>query len=70
MGLQLTLFLRTLQLVGLSVAHLKPTNLVIQGFNQSKQLPLGKISIKTRLDAIDDLVNFLVIDVDVANNAL
>lgn len=44
----------------------KLSSLVVQGFKQTKQSPPRKISIKARLDEMDDFVDFLVIDVNTA----
>lgn len=60
----------TLLLVGLTIVHLKPTSMVIQGFDQNKQHALGKVSIKTHFSEIEDFVNFLITDVDATYNVL
>lgn len=44
--------------------------MVIQGFDQSKQWPLGKIYIKIRFDEVEDFVDLLGIYVDAAYNAI
>lgn len=52
----------TLLSVELTVGHLKPTILVMQGFNGSKQRSLGKISIRTCFNEVDDFMDFPIID--------
>lgn len=46
--------LRKLLSIGLIVDHLKHSSMVIQGFDQSEQRPLGKIAIKSRFGEIED----------------
>lgn len=67
-GSKVNIFPWTILYVGLPVAHLKCSIMVIQGFDQNEQWPLGKISIKTRFGKIED--DLLVIVVEVAYNEL
>lgn len=60
----------TLLSARLTIDHIKPASMVIQGFDKSEQQPLEKIPIKTRFDEIGNFVDFLVVDMDAAYNTL
>ncbi|KAF7149768.1 hypothetical protein RHSIM_Rhsim02G0166900 [Rhododendron simsii] len=61
---------RALGIIGVRLSQLRPCHLVIQGFNQNEQRPMGKIKLRTKFGGIEEDTEFLVIDVDTSYNAL
>ncbi|XP_058216876.1 uncharacterized protein LOC131327758 [Rhododendron vialii] len=61
---------RALGIIGVRLSQLQPCHLVIQGFNQNEQHPMGKIKLRTKFGGIKEDTEFLVIDVDTSYNAL
>ena len=61
---------RALSLLSVPLSHLRPSHLVIQGFNQNEQRPMGKIRLQTKFGDIKEDTEFLVIDMDTSYNAL
>ena len=45
---------RILSLLGLRLLELQPSRLVIQGFNQNEQRPIGKIQLRTKFGDIEE----------------
>ncbi|KAH7853285.1 hypothetical protein Vadar_000919 [Vaccinium darrowii] len=61
---------RALGMIGVRLSQLRPCHLVIQGFNQNEQRPMGKIKLRTKFGSIEEDTEFLVIDVNTSYNAL
>ncbi|KAG8376466.1 hypothetical protein BUALT_Bualt09G0066400 [Buddleja alternifolia] len=61
---------KMLSILGVHPSKLRASNVVVQGFNQSEQRPLGKITFRTKFDVIEENTEFLVIEVDTSYNAL
>ncbi|KAG8369437.1 hypothetical protein BUALT_Bualt14G0013600 [Buddleja alternifolia] len=59
-----------LSILGVHPSKLRASNVVVQGFNQSEQRPLGKITLRTKFDVIEENTEFLVIEADTSYNAL
>ncbi|KAH7861474.1 hypothetical protein Vadar_026676 [Vaccinium darrowii] len=52
------------------LSQLRPCHLVIQGFNQNEQRPMGKIKLRIKFGSIEEDTKFPVIDVNTSYNAL
>ena len=61
---------KALKAIGLSTAHLSPTMLTIQGFNQVGQKAMGTISLKVVMEDLYTDTLFHVIDANTSYNAL
>ncbi|KAH7836484.1 hypothetical protein Vadar_001965 [Vaccinium darrowii] len=61
---------RALGMIGVRLSQLRPCHLVIQGFNQNEQRPMGKVKLRTKFGSIEEDTEFLVIDVNTSYNAL
>lgn len=61
---------KTLDYLGIDPSQLQPSTLIIQGFNQNEQRPLGSIRLRTKFGHIEDWTPSYVIEVDIAYNAL
>ncbi|KAG8367735.1 hypothetical protein BUALT_Bualt16G0103800 [Buddleja alternifolia] len=61
---------KMLSILGVHPSKLRASNVVVQGFNQSEQRPLGKITLRTKFDVIEENTEFLVIEADTSYNAL
>lgn len=61
---------KTLTYLGVYPSHLKPSMLVIQGFNQNEQHPFSSVSLKAKFGHKEDLTSFYIIDANTAYNSL